>query len=69
MDVEENVDFNVSHHGEWVVIGLCSNGTIGVDVTRNELPQESVDTFIDCFADQVRFTLFGRLHIVPLNTN
>ncbi|KAI9288539.1 4'-phosphopantetheinyl transferase superfamily [Umbelopsis sp. AD052] len=62
LDVGENVDFNVSHHGEWVVIGLCSNGTIGVDVTRYETPHESVDAFVDCFADQLAEDELVKLH-------
>lgn len=56
----DNVDFNVSHHGDWVVIAACSDGKIGVDVTKRQAPREDLDSFINCFADQV-----SRLSIEP----
>ncbi|KAH8551250.1 4'-phosphopantetheinyl transferase superfamily [Umbelopsis sp. PMI_123] len=58
----DNIDFNVSHHGEWVVIAACSNGKIGIDVTRNELPSERIDAFIECFADQLTDDELVKLH-------
>jgi phosphopantetheinyl transferase len=60
----DNIDFNVSHHGEWVVIAACSYGKIGIDVTRNELPSERIDAFIECFADQVSASFYGSSLII-----
>jgi phosphopantetheinyl transferase len=52
-DGDDNIDFNVSHHGDWVVLAACTNGKIGVDVTRRDVPKEDVDSFVNYFTDQV----------------
>jgi phosphopantetheinyl transferase len=49
----KDIDFNLSHHGDWVVIAACSNGEIGIDVTTRNIPSGSIQEFIDCFTFQV----------------
>lgn len=47
------MDFNVSHHGDWVVLAACSNGKIGIDVTTRDIPSGSIQDFINCFSSQL----------------
>ncbi|KAJ2961402.1 hypothetical protein NQZ79_g3411 [Umbelopsis isabellina] len=48
-----DIDFNVSHHGDWVVLAACSNGKIGIDVTTRDIPSGSIQEFINCFSSQL----------------
>ncbi|KAG2177165.1 hypothetical protein INT43_007822 [Umbelopsis isabellina] len=49
----EDIDFNVSHHGDWVVLAACSQGKIGIDVTTRDIPSGSIQDFINCFNSQL----------------
>lgn len=47
------VDFNISHHGAWVVFVAVRGCLVGVDVTTIEVPRRgSVEEFLDCFTTQ-----------------
>ncbi|KAI8998176.1 4'-phosphopantetheinyl transferase superfamily [Gaertneriomyces semiglobifer] len=42
--------FNISHHGDWVVVVAANVSALGVDVSRAELPaNETVAQFFDMF--------------------
>jgi hypothetical protein len=61
------VSFNISHHGDWVILAgdtsLDSAVHLGVDVMdfKDQSPGESFETLIACFLDQVR-VLFILIH-------
>ncbi|KAK9709323.1 hypothetical protein K7432_009101 [Basidiobolus ranarum] len=45
------VDFNISHHGEWVVFIAAVDYAVGVDVVEVKPPKESLDQFFEAFED------------------
>ncbi|RHZ62388.1 hypothetical protein Glove_340g77 [Diversispora epigaea] len=47
------INFNISHHGDWVVLVSSDNFLIGVDVTKVEKSNNlSIYQFFECFKDQ-----------------
>ncbi|CAG8504223.1 2538_t:CDS:2 [Diversispora eburnea] len=47
------INFNISHHGDWVVLVSSDNFLIGVDVMKVEKSNNlSVYQFFECFKDQ-----------------
>jgi len=49
------LNFNISHHGDWVVLASHPSALIGVDVMKiNDLPgNQPVNAFLSSFADQL----------------
>lgn len=48
-----NFNFNLSHHGEWVILGSEPQGIIGVDVMNIEVPHRKTDKDVHEFFDQM----------------
>ncbi|KAJ9051034.1 hypothetical protein DSO57_1008577 [Entomophthora muscae] len=48
------VDFNISHHGDFVSLVVCSNGQVGIDVAKVEVPSsdETAEKFISWYKDE-----------------
>ena len=36
---DDAYSFNVSHHGNWVILGAAHTKAIGIDITRHEQPR------------------------------
>ncbi|CAG8487345.1 232_t:CDS:2, partial [Paraglomus brasilianum] len=52
-DLGVQADFNVSHHGDWVVLVASENCRVGVDVMKIEEPYgENIETFLESLQDQ-----------------
>jgi 4'-phosphopantetheinyl transferase len=51
-------DFNVSHHGEWVVMGISTSNRIGIDVTKLD-PNIPLDAFDSVFSQQEWYWIYG----------
>ncbi|CAG8434786.1 11744_t:CDS:2 [Ambispora gerdemannii] len=58
---DPKIDFNISHHGDWVVLVSIENfienrkqnlNVIGVDVMKIEVPNEPISQFFEIFRDQ-----------------
>ena len=49
---DHQVPFNISHHGDWVVVVGCKDGEIGVDILEIEYHERTYyDAFKDCFTE------------------
>ncbi|KAI9090310.1 4'-phosphopantetheinyl transferase superfamily [Phlyctochytrium arcticum] len=45
-----NVQFNLSHHGDWIIIAAGFGAPLGVDVAKVELaPSDTITSFFDMF--------------------
>jgi 4'-phosphopantetheinyl transferase len=51
-------DFNVSHHGEWVVIGISASNRIGIDVTKLD-PKIPLDAFDSVFSQREWYWIYA----------
>ncbi|KAJ3409816.1 hypothetical protein HDV05_004258 [Chytridiales sp. JEL 0842] len=47
-----SIQFNLSHHGDWVVAVGCRGHRIGLDVSKVELHLQNVDEYLECFDTQ-----------------
>lgn len=47
-------DFNISHHGHWVILAATDQPghRVGVDIVTMDTPSSSVTEFIECFHPQ-----------------
>ncbi|PKY37524.1 putative 4'-phosphopantetheinyl transferase SFP [Rhizophagus irregularis] len=73
-DSDPIINFNISHHGDWVVLVASENSLIGVDVMKVELPSNQTleyffETLKDRFSDyewstitNPNYTEFQQLH-------
>ncbi|KAI9321830.1 4'-phosphopantetheinyl transferase superfamily [Dichotomocladium elegans] len=55
-NTDEYYDFNISHHGHWVILGATNQRgySVGVDVVSIDVPHDlSVPDFIRCFDPQL----------------
>ncbi|CAG8528504.1 8495_t:CDS:2 [Paraglomus occultum] len=56
-DIGVRVDFNVSHHGDWVVLVASENCRVGIDVMKIEEPyNENIETFLESLREQLSKT-------------
>ncbi|RIA90295.1 putative 4'-phosphopantetheinyl transferase SFP [Glomus cerebriforme] len=73
-DSDSIINFNISHHGDWVVLVASENSSIGVDVMKVELPNnQSMEYFFETLKDRFsdhewltitnpNYTQFQQLH-------
>ncbi|CAI2161715.1 7644_t:CDS:2 [Funneliformis geosporum] len=52
-DFDLVINFNISHHGDWVVLVAGENSLIGVDLMKVELPfNQTIDEFFETLKEQ-----------------
>ncbi|KAF9103587.1 hypothetical protein BGX27_010507, partial [Mortierella sp. AM989] len=68
-----DVNFNVSHHGNWVTLvgdtSLESTARLGIDVMdfQEQVPGESFDAFVSCFLEQFTLKELSYMKSAPID--